>query len=123
MSTLTGDTAMLVAHCLDHASFCRKQSIGWSWAGKWSAQDWKDSAREQIALARRIRMSGSNVKMPPKGATHTYLRKDGKLTWAKSYRTDGMRFQAKLWQESDQSWGGSTKIILARLHPLLDASA
>lgn len=46
----------LVADLLAHAAWCRRQAVGWTWPGSWTAQDWKDSARQYIKMARDIRL-------------------------------------------------------------------
>ena len=115
---ISGTTAMLVAHILTRAAECRRNSIGWSWPGEWSAQDWKDSARSEIALARRLREVETPSQMPV-GATHTYILKSGKVTWAKSYSClDGMRFRARIWSLTDKCWGPRENIRLDRLQAL-----
>ena len=60
MPELDGLTALLVAHSLMRAAECRKASIGWTWHGRWFAQDWKDSCRSEIALARNLRLAVSH---------------------------------------------------------------
>ncbi len=111
---LSGTTAMLVAHTLTRAGECRRHSVGWTWPGRWSAQDWKNSARSEVALARRLRLNDQ----APIGATHTYVQRNGKITYAKSYKADGMRFRARLWSLTDKCWGGSSKIYIKRLTPI-----
>ena len=61
----TGLTAMLVAHELERAAECRRAVSGWRWHGKWSAKDWKDSARSHVELARKLRRGGLNELKPP----------------------------------------------------------